>query len=114
MKFRYNLQFFAEGEDNGDNSSTNSNIDNAASSSITNSSINNGNAGDDSQTDLSAFADIISEKDKRIEQLEKDVAELKKSNANLLVRVNSGNGGNEKKSFEENLLGMVGYKPRKE
>lgn len=103
MKFRYNLQFFAEGEDDG------STVDNG---------LGDGSDGDSNlgsnEVDLEAFADIISEKDKRIEQLEKDVAELKKSNANLLVRVNSGNGGNEKKSFEENLLGMVGYKPRKE
>lgn len=103
MKFKYNLQFFAEGEDDG---------------STTDDGLGTGSDGDsnidNNEVDLKAFADIISEKDKRIEQLEKDVTELKKSNANLLVRVNSGNGGNEKKSFEENLLGMVGYKPRKE
>lgn len=114
MKFKYNLQYFAEGEgdDNG-NSTTGSSSDADTNSSAGNSldSINNGNG---EEVDLKAFADIISEKDKRIEQLEKDVADLKKSNATLLVRVNSGNGGTEKKSFEENLLSMVGAKPRKE
>ena len=103
MKFKYNLQFFAEGEDDGNTADNGSGAGSDGDSNLGNNEV-----------DLEAFADIISEKDKRIEQLEKDVAELKKSNANLLVRVNSGNGGNEKKSFEENLLGMVGYKPRKE
>lgn len=102
MKFKYNLQFFGDDEDEGNAGRTDTN------------NLDDGNGSDNNEPSLEAFADIISEKDKRIEQLEKDVAELKKSNANLLVRVNSGNGGNEKKSFEENLLGMVGYKPRKE
>ena len=102
MKFKYNLQFFAEDEDEGNVGGTDPN------------NLDDDNGSTNNEPSLEAFADIISEKDKRIEQLEKDVAELKKSNANLLVRVNSGNGGNEKKSFEENLLGMVGYKPRKE
>ena len=60
------------------------------------------------------MAEIISEKDKVIEQLQKDVADLKKSNANLLVKVNSAQSTEPKKSFEENLLSMVGAKPRKE
>lgn len=102
MKFKYNLQFFAEDEDEGNSGGTDP------------SNLDDDNGSSNNESSLEAFADIISEKDKRIEQLEKDVAELKKSNANLLVRVNSGNAGNEKKSFEENLLGMVGYKPRKE
>ncbi len=102
MKFRYNLQFFAEDDNEGQ------------SGGIDTGDLDDNNDATNNEPSLGAFADIISEKDKRIEQLEKDVAELKKSNANLLVRVNSGNGGNEKKSFEENLLGMVGYKPRKE
>lgn len=102
MKFKYNLQFFAEDENEGKPEGADD------------SPLDNDNGSPNNEPSLEAFADIISEKDKRIEQLEKDVAELKKSNANLLVRVNSGNGGNEKKSFEENLLGMVGYKPRKE
>lgn len=42
------------------------------------------------EIDTQAFADLISEKDKQIQQLQKDVAELKKSNAQLLVRVSAG------------------------
>lgn len=45
---------------------------------------------DDSTIDASAFADLISEKDKEIQQLQKDVAELKQTNAKLLVRVSAG------------------------
>lgn len=102
MKYlKLNLQFFAEDNDNEDNTDNNNNTDN--------------NADDSSnQLDVSALADIISEKDKQIEQLQKDVTELKKSNANLLVRVNSGGNSTQEKSFEENLLDMVGAKPRKE
>ena len=114
MKFKYNLQYFAEGEGDGNGSTTAGNTNNAATDGSTGDSVNGSSTGDDKEVDLKAFADIISEKDKRIEQLEKDVADLKKSNATLLVRVNSGNGGTEKKSFEENLLSMVGAKPRKE
>lgn len=42
------------------------------------------------ELDASAFADLISEKDKQIQQLQKDISELKKSNAMLTVRVNAG------------------------
>ena len=102
---KYNLQFFAEGGESDDQSEVGSNTTN--------------NAGDDSnntqdQIDPQAFADIISEKDKQIEQLQKDVAELKKSNANLIVKVNSQSKPEQKLSFEENLLNMAGAKPRKE
>lgn len=65
--------------------------------------------------DAQAFADIISEKDKELEQMRQEIAELKKSNANLIVKVNAAaNPPEQKKSFEENLLSMVGAKPRKE
>lgn len=103
MFLKYNLQFFAEGEGDGDGDVT----------------ITNGSSGDsdsvEDKIDMQAFADIISEKDKQIEELQKDIAELKKSNANLIVKVNAAaNPPEQKKSFEENLLDMVGAKPRKE
>lgn len=103
MFLKYNLQFFAEGEENGDGDDT----------------IINGSSGDsdsvEDKIDMQAFADIISEKDKQIEELQKDIAELKKSNANLIVKVNAAaNPPEQKKSFEETLLNMVGAKPRKE
>ena len=69
------------------------------------------NSGDNdggSMADISdAVLDMLKEKDQKIEQLQKDVTELKKSNANLLVRVSAGEKHQEK-SFEENLLGLVG------
>lgn len=102
---KYNLQFFAEGGDNDDQST-------AGGGSAGNATDDNSNNQD--QIDPQAFADIISEKDKQIEQLQKDVAELKKSNANLIVKVNSQSKPEQKLSFEENLLNLVGAKPRKE
>lgn len=100
---KYNLQFFGENNDGEDANNSNDAGTDWSSNSVENNEI-----------DVQAFADIISEKDKQIEQLQKDVAELKKSNANLLVKVNSSTEQNTKKSFEENLLSMVGAKPRKE
>ena len=113
MKLRYNLQFFAEGDSNGN--STDSNSINTTSDSNVGNSVDCSNNGSDKEIDMQAFADIISEKDKQIEELQKDIAELKKSNANLIVKVNAAaNPPEQKKSFEENLLDMVGAKPRKE
>lgn len=45
----------------------------------------------DTTIDAEAFAELISEKDKKIEQLEKDVKMLKKSNADLTVKVSAQN-----------------------
>ena len=99
---KYNLQFFAEGEEDGDSSE----VDVSGTSSDSGAS--------ESEVDVSALADLISDKDKEIQQLQQDMAELKKTNAKLLVMVNSGAGQTKQKTFEENLLDMVGYKPRKE
>lgn len=106
----YNLQFFAEGSDGNDTSSNTGDADNTGN---LNNDNDDSNTGDASQ-DIAAFAELISEKDKQIEQLQKDVAELKKSNANLLVKVSAGASATEKKSFDDNLLSLVGAKPRKE
>ena len=62
--------------------------------------------------DPEAFAAIIAEKDKRLDDLDKEVKQLKKSNAELLLKISAGQ--KTEKSFEENLLSMVGAKPRKE
>lgn len=102
---KFNLQFFADGGDNNDGEPTVPEPTGAT---------DNGGDTSGNEVDVSAFADIISEKDKEIQQLQKDVAELKRSNAQLIVQVNSGTTAGKKKSFEENLLDMVGYKPRKE
>ena len=109
MKFRYNLQFFAEGDNNGDNG-------NNGSSDNGNGNGNGGNDGSDNDNtgvDSEAFAELISERDKKIETLEKEMKALRKSNADLLVKISTG-GTTAKKNFDENLLEMVGYKPRKE
>lgn len=101
MILKYNLQFFAE---EGEGNVPDSTGDN-----------NNGDNHNEDGIDSQAFAEIISDKDKKIEQLEKDIADLKKSNANLIVKVNAAtNPPEQKKTFEENLLSMVGAKPRKE
>ena len=100
--FKYNLQFF--GENDGDD--TNVLDDDAGTTADDNSNTET--------VDIKALAEIISDKDKQIEQLQKDVEQLKKSNANLTVMLNSDKSSSVKKSFEENLLNMVGAKPRKE
>lgn len=102
MFLKYNLQFFAEeGEEGNVSNNTGDN--------------NTGDNNNEDGIDPQAFAEIISDKDKKIEQLEKDIADLKKSNANLIVKVNAAtNPPAQKKTFEENLLSMVGAKPRKE
>lgn len=108
---KYNLQYFAEGKDGDNTLSDNGNNDDIS---------NGGNGSDSSDTgdrteDITALAELISDKDKQIQQLEQDIADLRKSNANLLVKVNAmANPPEQKKSFEENLLSMVGAKPRKE
>lgn len=94
MKLKYNLQFFAEDEEKVEESEKTE---------------------ESQEIDAAAFAELISDKDKKIEELEKDIAELKRSNATLLVKINANASAETvKKTFEENLLTMVGAKPRKE
>ena len=101
---KYNLQFFAEGDSNGESGDD-----------IQNSATSDSNTSGNSTDEISALADLVSEKDKIIQQLEQDISELKKSNAQLIVKVNAATQpATPKKSFEENLLDMVGAKPRKE
>lgn len=73
---KYNLQYFADDTDPNETGTDETGTDDTGT--------------DDSSIDASAFADIISEKDKAIQQLQKDVAELKQTNAKLLVRVSAG------------------------
>ena len=103
--YDYDLQYFAEDTDGND---------------AGNSGSGDGEGGDNSTDgtgggiDPEAFAAILAEKDKKLEDLEKEMKQLKKSNAELLVKISAGAGAGTKKSFEENLLSMVGAKPRKE
>lgn len=72
------------------NENTDSNVDNNAGTD------NNDNGGsttntETNQIDTEAFAELISEKDKQIEQLQNDVKMLKKSNADLTVKISAQN-----------------------
>lgn len=78
---KYNLQYFAEEPDPNETGADETATDDTGT--------------DGSGIDASAFADIISEKDKAIQQLQKDVAELKQTNAKLLVQVSAGAGRTE-------------------
>lgn len=79
MKLKYNLQYFAEGEQDGDDTSNND-----PSGSTDNDSDSGSN-----EVDVQAFAEIISEKDKKLDELAEEVTKLKKSNAELLLRISS-------------------------
>ena len=97
-KLLYNLQFFAEGDSDVDsNSDTSDTADN----------------GDNGTVDVKALADLLSDKDKELNELKKQVDELKKANAKMVVQMSTGNKETAK-TFEENLLDLVGAKPRKE
>lgn len=76
LLLKYNLQYFAEENDPNETGTDETGTDDTGS--------------DGSGIGASAFADIISEKDKAIQQLQKDVAELKQTNAKLLVQVSAG------------------------
>lgn len=101
VMIKYNLQFFAEeGESDG-----NSNEPIADESSDASSDNEDG-------LDTEAFAELISEKDKKIEDLEGEIRLLKKANAELTIKVSAGQ--KTERTFEENLLGLVGQPARKE
>lgn len=92
---KYNLQFFAE-EPGGEEVPP------------------DGGSEETPPVDAAAFAELISEKDKKLEEMEEQIRKLQKSNAELIVRVNAGSKASEPKSFEENLITLNGWKPRKE
>lgn len=113
MKYKYNLQFFADGGSNNDDNA-NGNTDNGTPNNGGGDDNSSGSDGDGNEDiDYKAFADLISEKDKELEQLRTEIDKLKKSNAELIVKVSAGAKHSEK-TFEDNLLGLVGAKPRKE
>ena len=103
LLFKYNLQFFAEG---GNDDPDNDDVDDGSGDA--GSGDDNGN----SEINAEAFAELISEKDKKIEEQETEIKKLKKANAELTVKLSTG--AKAEKTFEENLLGLVGVKPRKE
>ena len=99
----YNLQFFAEGDN--DDADNNDVLDTPGDG-------DNGSGSGDNEIDASAFAELISEKDKKIEEQEVEIKKLKKANAELTVKVTTG--AKTEKTFEENLLSLVGVSARKE
>ena len=110
---KMNLQFFADGGNDNDDNDIN-NPDNGTTDIGGGDGNSSGSDGvGDENIDYKAFADLISEKDKELEQLRTEVDKLKKSNAELIVKVSAGAKHSEK-TFEDNLLGLVGAKPRKE
>lgn len=72
------------------NENTDSNVDNNVGTDNNDSGSTNTNT-EANQTDSEAFAELISEKDKQIEQLQNDVKMLKKSNADLTVKISAQN-----------------------
>lgn len=116
--FKYDLQYFGDNDDDRDGKdNAGDGAGNGADTTGGRDNLSGGDSGtgqENRELDVVALAEIISEKDKVIEQLQKDVASLKKSNAQLTVMINSDNSSSGKKSFEDNLLSMVGAKPRKE
>lgn len=76
---KYDLQYFAD--DTSSDDATDS-IDGAGEGSDNST---DGNGGIDTE----AFAAIIAEKDKKLEELDKEMKQLKKSNAELLLKISA-------------------------
>lgn len=91
---KYNLQFFAEENNDGNNDDSAGEGDDSSSS--------NGDNIENSGLDTEAFAELISDKDKRIEELEKEMKALKKSNAEMLVKMSAG--ANKPKDIGETII----------
>ncbi len=72
-----------------DNKNTDSNVDTNVTTDTNDNSSSDNNTEVEQTVDTEAFAELISEKDKRIEQLEKDVKMLKKNNADLTVKISA-------------------------
>lgn len=76
----YDLQFFAD---------TSSESDGADDTDGAGESTDN-SADGDRGIDTEAFAAIIAEKDKKLDELDKEMKQLKKSNAELLLKISAG------------------------
>lgn len=95
-KIKYNLQFFSEKSESeeGGEVETETGEDTQESE----------------QIEPSAFAEIISEKDKKIEQLQSEIKQLNKTNANLLLKISAKTESTL--STEDKIYGFMN--PRKE
>lgn len=77
--YEYNLQFFADDpSDPGEPGEPN------------NPGEGGDNPSDGGGIDPEAFAAIIAEKDKKLDELDKEMKQLKKSNAELLLKISAG------------------------
>lgn len=72
------------------NSSTNVDDTNSVANDSANSADDSSGNSGNQEIDVQAFADIISEKDKQLSNLQEEITKLKKSNAEMLVRINAG------------------------
>lgn len=80
-------------KNNTDINGTNDNTSNNSGDTAGNRNSSGDSNGDNISTeeiDIQAFADIISEKDKQLSNLQEEITKLKKSNAEMLVRINAG------------------------
>ncbi len=59
---------------------------------------------DNTDVDVSALADLISDKDKKLEELEAEITKLKKANASMLVQINAGR--QEEPSIDDAILSL--------
>lgn len=84
------------GNDNNTNTDVNNDVD-------TNNTDNNSTIDNTEVTiDTEAFADLISERDNKISELEREMKILKKNNADLLVKMSAGM--KSEKSIEQTIL----------
>lgn len=100
-EIKLNLQFFAEENSGQENEESNS----------SNEDSTKGAEEASGEVDISAFTEIISEKDNEIKKLQAELAAQKKTNANLLLKISTGNNS-ETKTTEEKIYGLMN--PRKE
>ena len=100
-KIKLNLQYFAEDPSGQANEDPNTTVEDGSANT----------EAPPSEVDISAFTEIISEKDKEIKQLQAELAAQKKTNANLLLKISAGDSS-EKQTTEEKIYGFMN--PRKE
>lgn len=59
------------------------------------------------QVDFSQMYDMLTERDNTIKKLTSEIAELKKSNTNLLLKVNASASGSQTKNPYESFIDMM-------
>lgn len=92
-RLMYDLQFFAD-----DTSGTGDSGSDSSASEGTDA----GSDGDGGGIDPEAFAAILAEKDKKLEEVSEEVKQLKKSNAELLLKISASK--KTEKPIEETII----------